>query len=194
MNLYQGLREKIVDNAMRHALERRFKALCKEHDAIRDALYKKFMGPHSRTIEKLPPDLQTQLRKDYLEVRLGGQTVNLRFCGTFKCLHGYGERFSQRKPHPWFSWSHKPELPATDPLTERYRAWENTRAQYQEDAAQLHAELTAAVKAKRTLEKLLEAWPQAKQFLPENVSPPAPVPAIRPEELNAKIEQVRKAS
>lgn len=79
---------------------------------------------------------------------------------------------------------------ATHELVDLYAAWKNAEDDLKKQKGELKVKVRALLDSVTTIKKLLEAWPEAVDYLPP---PPAPtaVPAIRADELNATIQQLK---
>ncbi|EFA3954189.1 hypothetical protein E2P51_25425 [Escherichia coli] len=76
---------------------------------------------------------------------------------------------------------------ANDPLVTECYGFDTLYEQIQSDESDIRQNVSAALSKVRTVKRLLEEWPEAKELLPAD-APSAPLPpAIRRETLNEMI-------
>lgn len=197
--LNKSIKEKIIDNALAKAgIPQRKKAL---RDARADWAERVRLaaigGPETEAevlktekkiaalIAKLPEELRTNytfVRYDSdIYLNLAGSRVRAYFNGNYRG-HEQGEPDPIRKIAPY-----EYTLLADDPLVTEFYSFDALYREIKSDEADIRQNVTAALDKARTVKRLLEQWPEAKELLPaENAIVPLP-PAIRREALNDMI-------
>ncbi|EGS3388432.1 hypothetical protein I6Q59_004535 [Salmonella enterica subsp. enterica serovar Mikawasima] len=197
--LNKALKEKIVDNALAKAgIPQRKKAL---RDARADwaerVRLKAIGGPEAEAevlktekkiaalIAKLPEELRANrmvVRKDSdIYLNLAGSRVTAYFNGSYRSYES-GEPAPIRKIVPC-----EYTLLADDPLVTEFYSFDALYREIKSDETDIRQNVTAALDKARTVKRLLEQWPEAKELLPaEDAAVPLP-PAIRREALNEMI-------
>lgn len=197
--LNKAIKEKIVDNALAKAgIPQRKKAL---RDARADwaerVRLKAIGGPEAEAevlktekkiaalIAKLPEELRANrmvVRKDSdIYLNLAGSRVTAYFNGSYRSYES-GEPAPIRKIVPC-----EYTLLADDPLVTEFYSFDALYREIKSDETDIRQNVTAALDKARTVKRLLEQWPEAKELLPaEDAAVPLP-PAIRREALNEMI-------
>ncbi|EJM1547273.1 hypothetical protein NNW71_005135, partial [Salmonella enterica] len=136
-------------------------------------------------IAKLPEELRTdnmiiRTRAD-IYLNLAGSRVCAYFNGNYKGYEsGSPEHICKVTPYEY-------TLLADDPLVTEFYGFDALYREIKSDEADIRQNVTAALDKARTVKRLLEQWPEAKELLPaENATVPLP-PAIRREALNEMI-------
>ncbi|ECY1035006.1 hypothetical protein F6532_12585 [Salmonella enterica] len=197
--LNKSIKEKIVDNALAKAgIPQRKKALrAARADWAERVRLAAIGGPETEAevlktekkiaalIAKLPEELRTKhtfVRYDSdIYLNLAGSRVSAYFNGNYR---GYesGSPEHTRKIAPY-----EYTLLADDPLVTEFYGFDALYREIKSDEADIRQNVTAALDKARTVKRLLEQWPEAKELLPaENAIVPLP-PAIRREALNEMI-------
>lgn len=135
--------------------------------------------------EKFPKALRTKdphVRKDYrIRLNLAGSTVFAFFNGNY-CDY---ERTSPN--HVWKMTPAEFTLLADNPLVTEFYGFDALYKQIESDEYDIRQNVSAALSKVRTVKRLLEEWPEAKELLPAD-APSIPLPpAIRREALNGMI-------
>ncbi|EHG4046955.1 hypothetical protein J4486_005597 [Salmonella enterica] len=197
--LNKAVKEIIVDNALAKAgIPQRKKALrAARADWAERVRLAAIGGPEAEAevlktekkiaalIAKLPEELRassTFVRKDYdIYLNLAGSRVSAYFNGNYRSYE-QGEPDPIRKIAPY-----EYTLLADDPLVTEFYGFDALYREIKSDEANIRQNVTAALDKARTVKRLLEQWPEAKELLPaENAIVPLP-PAIRREALNEMI-------
>ncbi|EHW1390728.1 hypothetical protein K1J91_004222 [Salmonella enterica] len=197
--LNKAVKEIIVDNALAKAgIPQRKKALrAARVDWAERVRLKAIGGPEAEAevlktekkiaalIAKLPEELRTdnmiiRTRAD-IYLNLAGSRVCAYFNGNYKGYEsGSPEHICKVTPYEY-------TLLADDPLVTEFYGFDALYREIKSDEADIRQNVTAALDKARTVKRLLEQWPEAKELLPaENATVPLP-PAIRREALNEMI-------
>lgn len=134
---------------------------------------------------KFPETLKTTntfIRTDSdIYLNLAGARVNIYFNGNYRA-HESGAPEHVRKISPY-----EFTLLADDPLVTEFYGFDALFKQIQSDESDIRQNVSAALNKVRTVKRLLEEWPEAKELLPAD-APSVPLPpAIRRETLNEMI-------
>ncbi|EAA0697384.1 hypothetical protein DKT00_06250 [Salmonella enterica subsp. enterica] len=197
--LNKAVKEIIVDNALAKAgIPQRKKALrAARADWAERVRLKAIGGPEAeaevlkteKKIAALIAKLPEILRTDNMMIRtctdiylnLAGSRVCAYFNGNYRC-HESGS-----PEHTWKMAPYEYTLLADDPLVTEFYGFDALYREIKSDEADIRQNVTAALDKARTVKRLLEQWPEAKELLPaENAIVPLP-PAIRREALNEMI-------
>ncbi len=197
--LNKAIKEKIVDNALAKAgIPQRKKALrAARADWAERVRLKAIGGPEAEAevlktekkiaalIAKLPEELRANnmlVRQDSdIYLNLAGSRVKAYFNGNYR---GYESTSPEhiRKIAPY-----EYTLLADDPLVTEFYGFDALYREIKSDETDIRQNVTAALDKARTVKRLLEQWPEAKELLPaEDAAVPLP-PAIRREALNEMI-------
>ncbi|EAA6845048.1 hypothetical protein DRX19_29700, partial [Salmonella enterica subsp. enterica] len=193
--LNKAVKEIIVDNALAKAgIPQRKKALrAARADWAERVRLKAIGGPEAEAevlktekkiaalIAKLPEELRTNstfVRKDHdIYLNIAGSQTYVYFNGNYRA-HESGQPDHTRKIAPY-----EYTLLADDPLVTEFYGFDALYREIKSDEADIRQNVTAALDKARTVKRLLEQWPEAKELLPaENATVPLP-PAIRREAL-----------
>lgn len=134
---------------------------------------------------KFPGALKTSnslIRTDNdMYLNLAGSRVNVYFNGNYRGYEpGSPEHVHKISPSEF-------TLLADDPLVTEFYGFDALYKQIQSDESDIRQNVSAALNKVRTVKRLLEEWPEAKELLPAD-APPVPLPpAIRRETLNEMI-------
>ena len=168
--LTAALRRHIVDAAIEHAFGARRSELFKEKQAIGDAVYADTYTPHLETMKKLPEDFFD--KDDSIYVSFAGKRNYLPMSEIrLVCANCGGRRESYAADHE---------------LSQRFDDYAAKSQALKRERRQAYAKISAAVNAVNTTKQLLDAWPEAKQFMPDDAAPVQAL-AIPREELNALV-------
>ncbi|EMD4728937.1 hypothetical protein VQ337_004642, partial [Salmonella enterica] len=134
---------------------------------------------------KFPEALKTTntfIRTDSdIYLNLAGARVNVYFNGNYRA-HEPNAPEHIRKISPY-----EFTLLADDPLVTEFYGFDALLKQIKSDEADIRQNVSAALSKVRTVKRLLEEWPEAKELLPAD-APSVPLPpAIRRETLNEMI-------
>ncbi|EEQ4769977.1 hypothetical protein F3F18_001765 [Escherichia coli] len=136
-------------------------------------------------VSKLPEALKTAnniIRKEcYMCLNLAGSRVTVYFNGNYRGYEsGSPDHIHKIAPGEF-------TLLANDPLVTEFYGFDALYEQIQSDESDIRQNVSAALSKVRTVKRLLEEWPEAKELLPAD-APSAPLPpAIRRETLNEMI-------
>lgn len=120
-------------------------------------------------------------REDHdIYLNVAGCTVYGYFNGGVKG-YGDGSRVSKIAPPSY-------TLKQGDPLVDEFHAIEAEKSELENQESGIRASVAGAVSKVGTVKRLLEVWPEAKELLPEDLSPvKKQLPAVKAEDLNAMI-------
>ncbi|EIK8807226.1 hypothetical protein LKU38_002891 [Salmonella enterica] len=197
--LNKSIKEKIVDNALAKAgIPQRKKALrAARADWAERVRLAAIGGPETESevlktekkiaalIAKLPEELRTNstfVRYDSdIYLNLAGSRVNVYFNGNYRGYEsGSPDHIQKITPYEY-------TLLADDPLVTEFYSFDALYREIKSDETDIRQNVTAALDKARTVKRLLEQWPEAKELLPaEDAVVPLP-PAIRREALNEMI-------
>ncbi|MGG6112899.1 Nmad5 family putative nucleotide modification protein [Salmonella enterica] len=197
--LNKSIKEKIVDNALVKAgIPQRKKALRNARaewaERVRLAA---IGGPEAESevlktekkiaalIAKLPEELLT----NYTFVKKGNEIyLNIAGSQTYAYFNGnYRAHESGEPDHIYKVTPYKFTLLPDDPLVTEFYGFDALYREIKSDETDIRQNVTAALDKARTVKRLLEQWPEAKELLPaEDAVVPLP-PAIRREALNEMI-------
>ncbi|ENW8976070.1 Nmad5 family putative nucleotide modification protein [Escherichia coli] len=136
-------------------------------------------------VSKVPEALKTAnniIRKEcYMCLNLAGSRVTVYFNGNYRGYEsGSPDHIHKIAPGEF-------TLLANDPLVTEFYGFDALYEQIQSDESDIRQNVSAALSKVRTVKRLLEEWPEAKELLPAD-APSAPLPpAIRRETLNEMI-------
>ncbi|EDV4880956.1 TPA: Nmad5 family putative nucleotide modification protein [Salmonella enterica subsp. enterica serovar Welikade] len=136
-------------------------------------------------VSKFPESLKTAnsiIRKDNdMYLNLAGSRVNVYFNGNYRGYEsGSPDHFHKIAPSEF-------TLLADAPLVTEFYGFDALYKQIQSDESDIRQNVSAALSKVRTVKRLLEEWPEAKELLPAD-APSVPLPpAIRRETLNEMI-------
>lgn len=141
-----------------------------------------------KRIDKILSDLPDGVKTGYHAIRQNCE-IYLNIAG-----HRYTAQFSgndSRKPRDEQIIKVTPYefvLKADDPLTEEFHQLENEYEVINARESDIRANVNAVLGKVNTVGRLLELWPEAKELLPTNLSPPKPqLPAVKIDDLNVTI-------
>lgn len=197
--LNKAVKEIIVDNALAKAgIPQRKKALrAARADWAERVRLKAIGGPEAEAevlktekkiaalIAKVPEELRTGYgitrTGTYIYLNLAGSRVCAYFNGNYRAHE------SDQPDHICKVTPYEYTLLADDPLVTEFYGFDALYREIKSDEADIRQNVTAALDKARTVKRLLEQWPEAKELLPaENTTVPLP-PAIRREALNEMI-------
>ncbi|EDY2185954.1 hypothetical protein GTE46_002470 [Salmonella enterica subsp. enterica] len=197
--LNKTIKEKIVDNALAKAgIPQRKKALRAARvdwaervrlaaigGAEAEVEIRKILKKIEALASKFPEALKTTntfIRADSdIYINLAGARVNVYFNGNYRA-HEPSAPEHIRKISPY-----EFTLLADDPLVTEFYGFDALYREIKSDETDIRQNVTAALDKARTVKRLLEQWPEAKELLPaEDAAVPLP-PAIRREALNEMI-------
>lgn len=199
--LNKAVKEIIVDNALAKAgIPQRKKALrAARIDWAERVRLKAIGGPEAeaeaeilkaeKKIAALIAKVPEELRTDNMIIRTrAGIYLNLAGSRVYAYFNGNYERYESGSPEHIVKLAPcEYTLLADDPLVTEFYGFDALYREIKSDEADIRQNVTAALDKARTVKRLLEQWPEAKELLPaEDVAVPLP-PAIRREALNEMI-------
>ncbi|ECF6898705.1 hypothetical protein VW13_001893 [Salmonella enterica subsp. salamae] len=136
-------------------------------------------------IAKLPEELRTNstfVRYDSdIYLNLAGSRVNVYFNGNYRGYEsGSPDHIQKITPYEY-------TLLADDPLVTEFYSFDALYREIKSDETDIRQNVSAALSKVRTVKRLLEEWPEAKELLPVDAPSVTLPPAIRRETLNEMI-------
>lgn len=136
-------------------------------------------------ISKLPEGLREEgkaIRKAYsLRLNLAGSAVDAYFNGNYRGYEAGSPDFIYKITPTHYT------LLADNPLVTEFYGFDTLYKAIKSDEDDIRQNVTAALNKVRSVKRLLEEWPEAKELLPPD-SPSVPLPpAIRRDALNGMI-------
>ncbi|EKG3256518.1 hypothetical protein O2Z93_001738 [Salmonella enterica] len=197
--LNKTLKGLIIDNALAKAgIPQRKKALRSARvDWAERVRLKAIGGPETeaevlntkKKIAALIAKVPEELRTDNMIIRTRAD-IYLNLAGSRVCAYFNGNYTGYESGSPEHIVKLAPceyTLLADDPLVTEFYGFDALYREIKSDEADIRQNVTAALDKARTVKRLLEQWPEAKELLPaEDVAVPLP-PAICREALNEMI-------
>lgn len=188
MRLTNQIREIIIDKAMHKAFDARDKAHEKATTALADAVYQHEYGTAGKIAAKLPENWCTRINA--IEIEAAGFNYWRREGRMDSCL-----KMSKTRPVPENQRSNPPKIGGAHPLNDQAQAVAEEYQAINRDKEALRAKLNSILYSVTTTEKLLDAWPESKQFIPASApTTTALVPVELVPELNAALGIASKAT
>lgn len=179
--LTNAIRDEMIHAALAHRFKKDEAAYQKARTALADALYKHEFGAAERTAKRLPPGWVSEsnyieiVHDDYNRYR-NGRSPTLKMSRPRLIPNNYALRTIQvGKDHPFY-----------EPLV-KLAAQETALADAKDE---LRSKLRSLVYTFNTTNKLFEAWPEGKRFLPRGEGAPttaALVPVALAGEVNVLL-------
>ncbi|EDM2047188.1 hypothetical protein CKT45_03320 [Salmonella enterica subsp. enterica serovar Muenchen] len=197
--LNKAVKELIVDNALAKAgiLQRKKALRAARVDWAERVRLKAIGGPETeaevlntkKKIAALIAKVPEELRTDNMIIRTRAD-IYLNLAGSRVCAYFNGNYTGYESGSPEHIVKLAPceyTLLADDPLVTEFYGFDALYREIKSDEADIRQNVTAALDKARTVKRLLEQWPEAKELLPaEDVAVPLP-PAICRESLNEMI-------
>ena len=187
MNLNNRMRDKIILNILEYSFGTRQKSLERRTGKLADAVYRHVMGKYQIQLSKIPEKFIK--KSTSMGLRFGGSHVYLYFAeyDPIKGPRHYGDL----KGRPWADETFS--FDAAHNLAVRWRALESGFIIVNEEREAMRAEVAASLRAVRTVERLVEQWPGARKFFPEDLTQyKPPVPAKIPgNDLDSMIKKAQ---
>lgn len=181
MRLNKKIREEIVRRAMKQAFDEREKQHAINEIAVADALYQNEWGDVVSALDKVPNVFLNHSM--HVEIKAAGYSYGRRNGHKSQDL-----KMSKSRPVPYCYDARVIPVGGSHPLNDQVQALADEYQQIQQDRAQLSANLHALVDSATTVAKLLESWPEASQFLPDEAPKPTSlVPVELVQQVNAAI-------
>ncbi|HAK3334023.1 TPA: hypothetical protein H2A59_004588 [Salmonella enterica] len=197
--LNKAIKEKIVDNALAKAgIPQRKKALrTARADWAERVRLAAIGGPEAeaeilkteKKIAALVAKLPEALRKNNTFARYDSAIyLNLAGSRFIAYFNGNYQRYEPGEPdHIRKIAPYEYTLLADDPLTTEFHGFDVLYREIKSDETDIRQNVTAALDKARTVKRLLEQWPEAKELLPAEDAAVPLLPAIRRETLNELI-------
>lgn len=112
--------------------------------------------------------------------------LNVAGCTTYGYFHGGNNRRNGEAVHKVTPSSYT--IKQGDPLADEFHSIEKADSEVKDEERNVRANVMGALSKVGSVKRLLEMWPEAKELLPEDLSPvKAQLPAVKTEDLNAMI-------
>lgn len=186
MKLSKAVREQIISAAMSAAFKERYKGHDINTRALADALFTQEYGKAETIAKKLPAGWVS--RKSNITIQCDGFGWN-KLSIKHSCLPLSSNRLGpQFHSEVKVDHSHK--------LYKHAAALAAEYAELESDREQLHSKLSALVYSANTVARLLELWPEAQLFMPQQMASgsTALVPVGLADEVNKLLGINRKAA
>ncbi|EEU5329149.1 Nmad5 family putative nucleotide modification protein [Escherichia coli] len=136
-------------------------------------------------VTKIPDSLKTNsslIRKDCcIYLNLAGARANIYFNGNYRGYEsGAPEHINKIAPAEF-------TLLGEDPLVTEFYSFDALYTQIKSDETEIIQNVSAALNKVRTVKRLLDVWPEAKELLPTDAPPVPLAPAVHRETLNEMI-------
>ncbi|EEM8546730.1 hypothetical protein JRK10_005002 [Salmonella enterica] len=197
--LNKFIKEKIIDNALAKAgIPQRKKALrAARVDWAERVRLKAIGGPETeaevlntkKKIAALIAKVPEELRTDNMIIRTRAD-IYLNLAGSRVCAYFNGNYTGYESGSPEHIVKLAPceyTLLADDPLVTEFYGFDALYREIKSDETDIRQNVTAALDKARTVKRLLEQWPEAKELLPAEDAVVPLHPAIRREALNEMI-------
>lgn len=196
--LTNAIKEQIVNNALAKAgIDKRKATLRSARADWAERIRVKALGgseaeaeilKNLKKIKALAAKFPQEIQVDHWPVKEGRyQYTNLAGCRVYAFFNGNYKEYEHGPDHEVRIVSRELILTAEDPLVTEFHGFDALYKQIKGDEDSIRQNVNAALSKVRTVKKLLEAWPEAKELLPAD-APAVPLPpAIRREALNEMI-------
>lgn len=178
MKLTNTMKERIIKSIMDDTFSGRKSAIDTESAALADGIYSGFYEVHSKKMAGLPEEFFTS--KSYFDVRIDGErfskTLHMSTSRRFGKCHDYSSLY----------------IAADSPFAPQLKAMEQKTAKFNEDMQRLKSTLNSVILPITTDKRLAEVWPDAEKWIPRTPAAMSNLPAVRPEDLNAMVEKMRR--
>lgn len=167
----KGLAEQIAESATSKAFDAKLEVLRKARAKAGDALYKLMLGEHYKAVNKLPEaffPLQDSLY-------LGGSN-------SFSDLH-----FSKPTRMVTSSYYLLKAIPKSDPLVIAYAKADNEVEIHRSLRRDFYRKVLQIASSVTTTSRLLEVWPEGKEFVPAASVPTSNLPMVLISDVNAVL-------
>ena len=188
MNLNKSIKEQIVNNILAHCFDEKMKNLEKKYLSLSNDIYNEKMNPLSKHINELPKGLMKESTK--MAVVFAGKRTYIYFGGTFRTQPQFGNTWEDGRVYrPWND-RERLEYKARHPFAIRRDGYLAESGLLIEERNKLKSKTAGSLEGVRTLKKLLEQWPEVKQFLPDDLAKSQPQALMIPaKELNSIIQK-----
>lgn len=191
--LTNDMRADIVSALMTHKFDDEVSVLCDERAGIALAVYEHHYAGTLERMDKLPKGwLQTE---GVVRFRAAGYNHQYNFSGRIfgrpqtlsSFISNKRENVEKRQQAQWVGRTLQ-TYEATHDIAVRVEKHEAAAAALAERVTQARAQATATLDRFTTVEKLIDAWPEIKPFIPAGKAPPPAVPALPTQHLNQMFD------
>ena len=176
MRLTKSIKEEIIIKVLREAISERKARNDKQEYSLAIECRDKFAGKHLDALLSLPGNMVET--GTGCSVNIDGRWIVLKFNSELK-----------REPCP----DGRHVVNSKSALGKKILKWSDERDAINKDRGALRREIRTLLDSVTTDKKLLEVWPEAEKYIPKEPAPAYPL-AVRPQDLNKKIEAAKKAS
>jgi hypothetical protein len=175
--LTQGMKDEIINNMKRQLFKGRKDAVLKKKEQLGEEVYHHIYSKDDRAMMENAPEGAFGYRT-HLDVRFHGE--------------GWYESIDLAKARPVFAREERSsiKLPEGSPFKKKYLAINAEGELIKDEMKALEQRANAIMASITTVKKLLEVWPEAEAYLPEEPPKVDNLPAIPVASLNEMIAQL----
>lgn len=177
MKLTNTMKDRIISNIMTDTFDLREKAVAAMKTDLADRIYESYYGGvYLGKMRQLPEEFFQS--SSSLNIVLGTIGVSLQMSTT----RLFGEHHSA-----WRNW----KFESDSPFTKAYHAISRKEDKLNDDKSEMKRTLKSVILPTTTDKRLAEVWPDAEKWIPRTPAAMSNLPAVRPEDLNAMISQMK---
>jgi len=186
--LTDTMRQRAIWNVLNTTFNDRIEALRARETDLGDRVYRRFMGDHEAAMYSLPAGYFLERESTHIEIaKSDDRDATQRFRLAFSK--------SRRVPATFFDNWVQYTLKKDDPLVPLLLSLDRDKSELAKEKDALEQKITPVLNSVTTVPKLLEVWPEAKDYLPPEAfeTNTAGVPAVLVSELNQAIATAKAA-
>ena len=177
MKLTNAMKERIIQNIMTDTFAARKASVDAMKTSLADRIYTSYYsGVYLEKMRQLPEEFFHS--SSTVDVVLGSIGVSLQMSTT---------RLFGRHHSIWHNW----KLESDSPFTKAYHTVSRKEDKLSSDMAEMKRTLRAVVTPITTYKRLVEVWPDAEKWIPRTPAAMSNLPAVRPEDINSMIAQMK---
>ena len=177
MKLTNAMKDRIITSILNSTFEAREAAIQSDRHTLADLIYHDFYDQYISAMKKLPETFFCQ--KSSIGVVFASS-------GCRECLDMPGTKLTA-KIHEWSGFN----FPEDHRFTADFRAIQAKESALSKDRKTLHDTLKSIILPVTTDKRLVEVWPDAEKWIPRTPAAMSNLPAVRPEDINALIAQMK---
>ena len=198
------LNKEIKGDILCAAIEKAFRAKQNVLDDRRAAIAREIVaekiGKHAKVFAGLPDDFKYKTANFWVHIGDKNEQVYFNGQGSHHHYGGYEnpglmsrESVQVPVPHCFSMWGNANDIkfPPASAIAKRWFHIQSEQKVLNEEIHHVHATMKGVLDACTTVRKLIEAWPEAEELIPEEVLLPAdapkPLPVVTVDDLNARI-------
>lgn len=195
IRLNNDMRDEITNAVILHKFEQEARELCDEHAAIALEIYDDVYADDRKAMNDLPDGWLPEAVD--ITVNSGGERHTFRFDGS---TQRYGraaghwvlreikrDENNKRVKSVDNCYKATKAYPTRSPITKRIDKYQQMLGKFNERTGDAQRQTRAMLDKFYTVEKLLEAWPEIKPFIPEKQRP-VQLPAVPTKALNEMLD------